>query len=404
MFAKLGAAGVAAAVAISLVAPAAQAGQKVKPDFFGIHSFASEPGVESGAMRLNCFPLWREVEAKQGEYDWAKFDFIVDQAESWQGGQLMYSFCGTPQWAGTSVKQPEREAQGKGATSAPTKMSYYKDFATAVVKRYKGRISQYQAWNEPTSPQFFQGTPAQMAKMTKILNKVVQKEDPKAKVLSASVQTHVPVWYKDFALPYFKKLKKKKWPVDVMTGHFYPAGKGGPNQRVKTINSFKADLKRLKMPKRIKMWDTEANFYTDPRVAKTTPDGRVVGKKAAIFLSRNYLDTLRTGLKRSYWYMWTVGDQDLAFPGVQLRSDLPATAAWQTLYGWINKAKYKSSKTDGKLVRMSFKKSGKTFEIAFTTKGKKSLNTKGKDVESVYGKSPKSGKNMKVTKLPVRIG
>ena len=193
----------------------------------------------------------------------------------------------------------------------------------------------------------------QSFQMTKILKKVVKKEDPKAKVLSASVQTHIPAYYKKFALPYFQKLKKKKWPVDVMTGHFYPAGRGGPNQRVKAIDRFNADLKELKMPKRIKKWDTEANFYTDPATAKTTPDGRVLGKKAATFLSRNYLDTLRTGLKRSYWYMWTVGDQDLTFPGVQLRSDLPATAAWQTLDGWINKAKYKSSKTDGKLVRMN---------------------------------------------------
>ena len=52
------------------------------------------------------------------------------------------------------------------------------------------------------------------------------------------------------------KLKKKKWPIDVMTGHFYPAGKGGPNQRVKAIDKFNADLKALKMPKRIKKWDT----------------------------------------------------------------------------------------------------------------------------------------------------
>ena len=88
-----------------------------------------------------------------------------------------------------------------------------------------------------------------------------------------------------------------------------------------------------------------------------------------------------------------------------MRDDgLPATAAWKTLYGWINKAKYKGSKTEGKLVKMTFKKSGKTFEIAFTTKGKKSVNTKGKKVSSVYGKSPKSGKKMKVSKLPVRIG
>ncbi len=407
MFTRLGAVALAGVVAMGLAAPVAQAGQKVKPDFFGIHSFAVKPGVqqESGAMRLNCLPLWSQVEQTKGNYDWTAFDGVVDRAESWQSGQLMYSFCGTPEWAGKPVEMPEREVQGKGATSAPTKMSYFRDYATAVVKRYRGRISQYQTWNEITSPQFYQGTPGQMAKMTKILKEVVKENDPKAKVLSASVQTHIPVYYRDMAQPYFKKLKKKyKWPIDVMTGHFYPAGKGGPNQRVKAIEMFNADLKSLKMPKRVKKWDTEANFYTDPATAKTTANGRVLGKKAAMFLSRNYLDTLRTGLKRSYWYMWTVDDQDLSFPGVQLRDDLPATAAWKTLYGWIKGAKYKGCKTEGKLVRCTFKKGGKFFEIAFTTKGKKSVQTKGKEVSSVYGKDPKAGKKTTVKKLPVKIG
>ncbi|MFN8125147.1 MAG: hypothetical protein U0R64_01355 [Candidatus Nanopelagicales bacterium] len=398
--------GVGVAAAATLFAggaTAAEAGTKITPETFGIHSNVQKPGVSAGAFRMACTPLWRQVELGRHSYDWRRFDFMVNRAHAWGYSDIMYTFCGTPTWAGKSVSRPTNEIFGPRSTSAPAKMSYYRDYVTAVVKRYKGRITSYQAWNEITSPQFFQGTAKQMAKMTKILNTVVAKYDPRATVVAASVQTHYDSYYQPMAPPYFKALKKLRWPVDVVAGHFYPAGKGGPDTRMQRIAMLQKDLRKYKKPRRVAMWDTEANFWTS--VPSKGIKGKVRGKKAATFLARNYLDTWRSGLKRSYWYIWTVGAQDLNFPGVQLRTGDPATTAYNRLAAWTVGSRFSKCKTKGTLVRCSFRK-GSSFEIAFTTKGKKRLKVKGsKTVTPVYGGGTKPAKRKTtITTLPVRIG
>lgn len=384
------------------VGATAQAGQKITEESFGIHSFSTDPQVPSGSIRMNCWPTWRAVQPAKGTYNWEAFDSVIRQVESWGFDDVMYVFCGTPQWAASPVSRPQDEVQGPGSTSAPKQMSYFKDYATAVVKRYGSRIDHYQAWNEITSPQFYQGTAKQMAKMTQILSKVVKQHDRTATVVSGSVQTHYDSYYKPMAPPYFRALKAKGWPVDVVAGHFYPALKGGPDARVQRIEMFKKDLKKAKKPGRVKEWDTEANFWTS--VAGSPPDGPVKGRKAATFLARNYLDTWRTGLQRSYWYMWSADWQQ--FPGVQLRVGDPATKAYNRLGSWTIGSKFKKCTTKSNLVECSFKKGSSSFSIAFTTSGKASMKVSGtKSVCPVYGGGCVDSKGkVTVSTLPIKVG
>lgn len=384
----------------------ASAGQKIKPESFGIHSFSTDPQVPAGSIRLNMYPGWRYLEPKNGQFNKPLMQGTITRMKSWGFKDVLFVFGNTPQWAAkmpTAYNLPDREVLGKGSTAAPKNMNDWRDIVTWVVRNFGADIDSYQAWNEVTSPQFFQGTPTEMATMTAILNEVVNKYDPSATVVSGSVQTHAPAYYDRFAPPYFAALKKKGWPVDVVSGHFYPAGKGGPDTRMKQIAMFQRDVNRAGRPSRVKMWDTEANFWTTVHRTPEPYAGRVTGKKAATYLARNYLDTWRTGLQRSYWYLWTVGRGDLAFPGVQLRTGDPATVAYNRLADWTIGSTYKKCVTKGALVTCTFKKGG-AFTIAFTTKGKETVKTKGKTVCPVYGGSCKKAKTTKVTTLPVRIG
>jgi len=192
----------------------------------------------------------------------------------------------------------------------------------------------------------------------------------------------------------------------VVSGHFYPTGKGGPDKRISQINMFKNDVNKYGRPGRVKMWDTEANFWTTvPNKVPPNPNGRVRGKKAATYVARNYLDTWRTGLKRSYWYMWTVGAQDLGFPGIQMRSDLaPARVAYNRLADWTIGSKYQGCSTKGTLVQCTFKKGGK-FQVVFTTSGRDKLNVGNKTVCPVYSGSCRKGKGtINVGTLPLKVG
>jgi hypothetical protein len=382
--------------------------KRVKPSALGIHVFdKTQPQVPTGSIRLNCFPTWSEIQKSPGQYDWSKLDEAVNLAQSWGYKDILYVFCGTPLWAvGNQQAQfPTRtELTGDARnTLPPSSMSSWKSFVTAVAKRYKGKITSYQTWNEITSPDFYQGTGKQMAKMTKVAYKAIRKADPRAAVISASVQTHTPVLarYKSVAEPYFAGLKKAKWPVTHMSGHFYPAGVAGPDQRLKQINMYLKSMRKYGLPNSKEIWDTESNFVVGQSKA---PNSAVSAPVAATYVARNYLDAWRSGLTRSYWYQWST---DWApFPGVQLRPGDPATAAFNTFGGWVTGAKFRGCSEKGKLVVCNFSKGG-TFQIAFTEKGKSKYRIGGKKTVCPIYPSPvacSAKKKVKVTTIPVKIG
>lgn len=390
----------------------AAAGQKITPESFGMHSFRYTPEVPRGSLRMNMWPSWSQVEPQKGKYQESVFDGVIAQTKEFGYEDLLYVFGVTPSWASSPVKDPSKEIQGDPVnfpanyTSAPKNMGDFRAYVTWVTKNYGDELDAYQVWNEITTPQFYQGTAKQMAEMTSIVNDVVNQHDPTATVVSGSVQTHdyrLPD-YDRMAKPYFKELKKRKWPVDVVAGHFYPDGKSGPDQRVKQIEMFKRDVNRAGRPGRVKMWDTEANFWT--RVPGTPAKGRLRGAKAATYVARNYLDTWRTGLHRSYWYMWTQGNQDLGFPGIQMRKDTPwSKVAYTNMFDWTVGSTLKSCKTKSNLVTCNFVK-GSAFQIAFTTSGTATAKFSGtKSVTPVYkGKTVTAKGSTTVGTMPVKIG
>lgn len=354
----------AAALAAPTVAPA-QAGPRITPQSFGIHSFSSAPQVPAGSIRIPCAPGWRQIQPSRGTFRWAAMDAAIGRAESWGFRDLTFAFCGTPRWAGQWVADPGAEIFGAGSTAAPRRIADWRRFVTAVVRRYAGRIDHYQAWNEMTSAQFFQGSPARLARMTAVLYRVVHRHGRGANVLAASVQTHRRDWFAARGRPYFSALRARGWPVDVVTGHFYPAGRGGPNQRLAQIRGFRAELRRAQTPRRVAIWDTEANYLTS--VPGANPAGRVRGARAATYVARTYLDSWRSGVRRGYWYLWA--DRYQPFPGVQLRANDPATTAYRTLAAWTVGSRLRSCRQRGELVRCRFTGRGSPFLIAFTTSG-----------------------------------
>ena len=83
---------------------------------------------------------WEEIEPRQkGEFDWAKYDRIVDLAETY-GLQVIARLDRPPAWT--------RQAGGP-ATQPPDDLADYGDFVYAFVDRYRGRVQYVQIWNEP---------------------------------------------------------------------------------------------------------------------------------------------------------------------------------------------------------------------------------------------------------------
>lgn len=330
----------------------------------GIHSFSTQPQVPAGSIRLSCYPGWSQVSPTRNEYDWQTFDRIVSQAEDWGFTDIVFVFCSTPQWAGEPLTSPDEAVFGPGSAQAPADMQYFADFVAAVVERYRGRISGYEVWNEPASPQFFTGTADQMATMTQVVHDAVAEWDPAAYVLSAGVQTHAESLYTPFVSRYLAGLRARGWPVDGFSAHFYPGAPGTPDQRLKQIRRLQQDLTAAQAPAELPLWDTEVNY--DLGGAGGAPDGRISGRRAAAWVTQTYLDAWRAGVRRTYWYTWT--EDYYALLGIQMRPGDAATTALQLLGSWVVSTRFTGCRDRDGAVDCGFTRpDGTSFRILWAT-------------------------------------
>jgi GH35 family endo-1,4-beta-xylanase len=138
-------------------------------------------------------------------------------------------------------------------------MKAWKSWVNAVSQRYGASIDAYQIWNEANLADFYQGTPKEMAQLTREAYKIIRRNDPTAKVVSASSTVRLESAYQRFFPAYLKELKKMGWPIDVISFHTYPQGTGTPADREQFIELTRADMKQVKVPGNIPLWDTEIN-------------------------------------------------------------------------------------------------------------------------------------------------
>ncbi len=182
--------------------------------------------MSDGAIRLwDSGVAWGQVEQKKNQYWWNGLDAAIANANA-QNLKILYVLGSTPKWAASNTKQGTYP--NKGAASMPKSMKDWKNWVTAVVKRYGDSIDSYQIWNEANLTTFWQGTPKQMAQLTNEASKIIRKYDPSARVVAASSTVRLQSAYKKFFPAYMKELKKLKWPIDVISVHLYPESTGTP--------------------------------------------------------------------------------------------------------------------------------------------------------------------------------
>ncbi|MGD8622928.1 MAG: beta-galactosidase [Anaerolineae bacterium] len=99
-----------------------------------------EMAREAGIVWIKQQFSWEEIEPqRKGEYDWAKYDRIVDLAGQ-HGMEIIARLDRPPDW----TRQDNRFK-----TRPPDDLADYGDFVGAFVSRYRGRVGFIQIWNEP---------------------------------------------------------------------------------------------------------------------------------------------------------------------------------------------------------------------------------------------------------------
>ena len=365
------------AAALGVLAFGVGPGQPISEMAFGQHvaTLAQAPpkGIKLTSVRLwDTGTRWDQVETAPDVYNWTALDAAVKNARKAGAKDILYVLGSTPRWA---AKDPSiKGLYGRGTTSLPRNPRDYVDFVKTVTKRYKGRITGYQIWNEANTRSFYEVDSTKLARLTRRAHDAIKAIDGSALVVAAS-STVIPgklFQTESFFVRYARALHAEGDPVDAMAVHLYPVDTStGPEARVRSILAVQRVLNRVGIDK--PLWDTEVNYGDQrPGLPRVVPDSR----SGATYVARTYLDAATLGVARTYWYGW-----DLNVLGVNLTEGsriTPAGRAFVTVRDWLTGARPAGCVTASGLRQCGFTAAdGSPFTVVWATYSDIALKTKG---------------------------
>jgi hypothetical protein len=266
-------------------------------EFMGMHTLSPArhwPDVPFGSIRP-AGTSWGALEPEKGQFDWHSLDTWVTQSES-HHVQLDYVFVNTPRWASTRPDEPC--PGGRFGCAAPPNVEAWSEFVTALVTRYKGKISSYEIWNEPNGSGFWTGTPKQMVELAAIAYPIIKRIDPSALVTTPAVSSSGWPLSHDAWLDQYLTAGGGDY-ADVIAWHGY-AGRNDrpalpPEGLTEQIHALRKVLLKHGLSK-LPVWNTEGGWGKDAQL----PDESA----QAAFLVKWYLINFTNGIARAYWYQW----------------------------------------------------------------------------------------------------
>ena len=339
----------------------------------GMHIEGAEGGAWAaapfGALRMwDNGTAWSQIELAKGEFKWSNIDGLIENAASKGMTDIMMVLGTTPEWAAKELN--DADYPQPGAASAPANMADWDDWVTAVVNRYADSFTSYQIWNEANLKNFFNGTPAEMADMTKRAYDIIKAKNPEALVVAPSPSTRLTRSFNKFFPAYLEELGKLDWPVDVFAIHTYPEADGDPVARGALIKAAQQVLAASGAPE-LPLWDTELNYgLAGPG---DLPKQDIEGADAAGFVVRTYIDDLRYGIDRSYWYIWSLGPYDLL--GIQAFPGSDGEQGFFAIDNWVVGASYDGCEESGNSVICDFSAAGSSWIVAWAQTGEAPYTT-----------------------------
>jgi len=144
-----------------------------------------------GIKRLRLQGGWAKTEKVKGQYDWAWLDHIVNDATS----------RGLEPWIQFSYGNKIYEGGGginlaAGVPESEVALAAWDKWVAALVTRYKGKVKEYEIWNEPNFGDNLYNTPEKAAAMNIRTIKIIKGIQPDAKV-SGLAFGHIDLAYAD---------------------------------------------------------------------------------------------------------------------------------------------------------------------------------------------------------------
>lgn len=167
-----------------------------------------------GIKRIRLQAGWAKTEKVKGQYDWAWLDGIINDAVG----------RGLEPWLETSYGNPIYPGGGginlsAGLPTSPEALAAWDRWVEALVKRYRGKVKEWEVWNEPNFGDNTINTPAMVADLNIRTAEIIKRHQPDARISGLSMG-HIDLEYAD---AFFKIIHQKgKMPLfDNMAYHDY---------------------------------------------------------------------------------------------------------------------------------------------------------------------------------------
>ena len=205
---------------------------------FNVHQSATvglDATRDAGAGWVRIDLNWFDAQPRSAAaYDWTRFDALIDGALA-RKLRVLAVVGYTPGWAS------EADRKGGGNENDVPKAGTYGPFVTAVVERYKAKVTHFELWNEPNLEQFFEGAPRDYIDRVFVPGAdAVHAACPACKVVGpglASIGSEYGDWLDQV-------LGAAKGKLDIVSGHIYAGFPAPGSGNGVTSDSFFQKLER----------------------------------------------------------------------------------------------------------------------------------------------------------------
>lgn len=289
------------------------------------------PDIAFGTLRLwDALVAWPSLQPEPGRWRFEALDRLVHMAER-AGVQVLLPLGLSPSWA--SARPTEASSYRPGNAAEPGNMDHWRHYVRTVAQRYRGRIRQYEIWNEINLKGFFSGSLETMVELARIAHGEIKQIDPAAVVVSPSVtgDGKHPQW-----LARYLGLGGGQW-ADVIGYHFY-VPKSAPEAMLPVIQEVQHIMGQHGLAQR-PLWNTETGWWIEnlqptQRLGAAGADWRALNQAmAAAYVARSLLLGWSAGLGRFCWYAWD--NTDMGLFDMASQSPKAAATAYARVVDWL---------------------------------------------------------------------
>jgi len=352
------------------------------------------PAAPIGGWRM-AHVFWADIQLEPNRW---YFD-LLDKYVGWSQAhhtELLMQLAYTPRWASSTPDAPTdvEVTNPPGLSGAPRNMEDWQTFVRTIATRYKGRIHNWEIWNEPNRPQSWTGSVETLVEMTREAYIILKQIDPTCTVVSPAATEARGVAYLDSFLQ-----KGGGQYVDVIGYHFY-VSRDDPETMVGLIDAVKKVMVKRGAGTK-PLWSTEAGWLGPDMLP---PDTQVA------YLARAYILGWAFGVTRLYWFAWELHHGSrIELVGPDNGTLTPAGHAFVNIQAWMTGAVLtRCTGNSSGLWTCDLTGSGRNTHILWNVKGSAQFQLppewNAKELDSLNGnRAAVEGKSIEVGAQPVLI-